>query len=254
MAPPKKKKKHQIPPSVLKVRHAYDQLKKANAEVKEAYMAIVLKLAIIAEFRDNDTGSHIIRISDYGCEIAKAIGMSAKEVEIYRFASPMHDMGKIAIPDAILKKEDRLTAEEFRVMKDHAAIGGRMFDGSASPILKAASDICHAHHEKWDGTGYPNGLKGDRIPIYARILALVDVFDALSTKRCYKEAWSYEDALKHIKKEAGKHFDPHLVNVFLKIQPQIRQIFESNRTIQGFLTDDAIRDLDLNLGGELKKS
>jgi putative two-component system response regulator len=239
MIPPKKKKplKKQVHPSVLKVRHAYEKLQKANDEVKEAYMAIVLKLAIIAEYRDSDTGGHIMRISDYGCEVAKALGLSAKEIEVFRFASPMHDIGKIATPDSILKKEGGLTPEEFEVMKGHTVIGARMFDGSASPILKAAADICRAHHEKWDGSGYPYGLKGDAIPLFARILAVVDVFDALTSKRCYKEAWSYEDALKHLKKGAGKHFDPHIINTFLKIQPQIRHIYESSQTIQSFLTD-----------------
>lgn len=236
MTPPKKKKKP-AHPSVLKIKNAYEQLQKANGEVKEAYMAIVLKLAIIAEYRDSDTGGHIMRISDYGCEVAKAIGMSAKDIEIFRFASPMHDIGKIATPDSILKKEGKLTPEEFEVMKTHTVIGARMFDGSPSPILKAAAEICRSHHERWDGLGYPYGLKGDQIPIFARILALVDVFDALLSKRCYKEAWDFEEVLKHIKAQAGKHFDPRLVNAFLKIQPQIRHIYESSRTIQSFLTD-----------------
>jgi putative two-component system response regulator len=242
---PSKKKKKPIPAGVLKVRHAYEKLQKANAEVKEAYMAIVLKLAIIAEYRDSDTGSHIMRISDYGCEIGKAVGLSDKEIEIYRFASPMHDIGKIAIPDSVLKKEGKLTPEEYEIMKGHSLIGARMFDGSPSPILKAAAEICRGHHEKWDGSGYPDGLKGDKIPIFARILALVDVFDALLSKRCYKEPWSFEDALKYIRKEAGKHFDPHLVSAFLKIQPQIRQIYESSQTIQSFLTDYEILSLKI---------
>ncbi len=242
MAPPKKKKKP-VHPSVLKIKSAYEQLQKANVEVKEAYMAIVLKLAIIAEYRDNDTGGHIMRISDYGCELARAIGLSEKDVEIYRFASPMHDIGKIATPDSILKKPGKLTPEEFEVMKSHAVIGARMFDGSPSPILKAAAEICRSHHEKWDGSGYPYGLKGDQIPLFGRILALVDVFDALLSKRCYKDAWDFEEVLKHIKSQAGKHFDPRLVNAFLKIQPQIRHIYESSQTIQSFLTDYEIMNL-----------
>lgn len=240
---PTSKKKKKIPPAVLKVRRAYEGLQKANQDVKEAYMAIVLKLAIISEYRDNDTGGHIMRISDYGCELAKALGLSAKEIEVFRFASPMHDIGKIATPDSILKKEGKLTPEEFEVMKSHTVIGARMFDGSASPILKAASEICRAHHERWDGLGYPYGLKGDQIPLFARILTLVDVFDALVSKRCYKEAWSFEDALKHIKAQAGKQFDPHLVNAFLKIQPQIRNVYESSQTIQSFLTDYEIANI-----------
>ncbi len=232
-----RKKKKPIPAGVLKVRQAYEKLQRANAEVKEAYAAIVLKLAIVAEYRDAGTGPHIMRISDYGCELAKAIVLSDKDIETYRFASPMHDIGKIAIPDTVLKKDGKLTAEEFEIMKGHAVIGARMFDGSPSPILKAAAEICRSHHERWDGTGYPDGLKGDKIPLYARILALVDVFDALLTRRCYKEPWSFEDAVRHIRQEAGKHFDPHLVSAFLKIQSRVRGIYESNQTIQSFLTD-----------------
>ena len=209
-------------------------------------MAIVLKLAIIAEFRDNDTGAHIMRISDYGCEVARAMGLSEKDIEIYRFASPMHDIGKIAIPDSILKKAGKLTLEEFEIMKGHAVIGARMFDNSNSPILKAAADICRAHHEKWDGSGYPYGLKGDKIPVFARILAVVDVFDALSSKRCYKDAWDVGDAVKYLKKEAGRHFDPHVVSVFLKILPRIRQIYDSNLTIQSFITDYEILNLKMD--------
>lgn len=243
MTPPKKKKKKPVHPSVVKIKHAYSQLQKANAEVKEAYMAIVLKLAVIAEYRDSDTGGHILRISDYGCEIAKAIGLSSKEIEIFRFASPMHDIGKIATPDSILKKKGKLTPDEYEIMKEHTVIGARMFEGSNSPILKAAADICRSHHEKWNGSGYPFGLKGDQIPLFGRILALVDVFDALLSKRCYKEAWEYEQVLKHIKADAGKHFDPHLVNVFLRIQPQLKHIYESSRTIQNFLIDDEILSL-----------
>lgn len=243
MIPSKKKKKKVVHPSVAKIKSAYEQLQKANGEVKEAYMAIVLKLAIIAEYRDNDTGGHIMRISDYGCEVAKGLGLSEKDIEIFRFASPMHDIGKIATPDSILKKAGKLTPEEFEVMKSHAVIGARMFDGSNSPILKAAADICRSHHEKWDGSGYPYGLKGDKIPLFGRILALVDVFDALLSKRCYKEAWSFEEALKYIRGQAGMHFDPHLVSVFLKIQPQIRHVYESSQTIQSFLTDYEIMSL-----------
>ena len=240
---PLKKKKKQVSPSVLKVRHAFEKLQQANAEVKEAYMAITLKLAIIAEHRDHDTGGHIIRISDYGCELGKALAWTAKELEVFRFASPMHDIGKIATPDSILKKQDHLTPAEFEVMKNHAAIGARMFEGSPSPILKAAAEICRSHHEKWDGSGYPDGLKGDKIPMFARVLALVDVFDALLSKRCYKDAWGYDEALKHIKGQAGKHFDPHMVNTFLKIQPQIKHIYESSQTIQSVLTDHDILGL-----------
>ncbi|MCA9396231.1 MAG: HD domain-containing protein [Candidatus Omnitrophica bacterium] len=226
------------------LKEAYLKLRKAHEEIKEAHMAIVLKLAIVAEYRDADTGAHIIRISDYGCELAKAIGLSEQEIENYRFASPMHDIGKIAIPDSILKKEGRLTESEFEVMKTHAEIGSKMFSGSNSPIMIAAADICKSHHEKWDGSGYPSGIKGEQIPLFGRILAIVDVFDALSTKRCYKDAWSFDDAVDYIKKQSGSHFDPALVRAFLKALPKIRHIYDSNIMIQNVLA--GLDELDVH--------
>jgi putative two-component system response regulator len=219
------------------VRKAYRDLKKAHQEIKEAHMAIVLRLAIIAEYRDPDTGAHIMRISDYGCEMCKGMGMSEEEIEVYRFASPLHDIGKIGIVDAILKKEGRLTPEEFKVMETHAIIGARMFDGSKSPILSAASDICRGHHEKWDGKGYPDGVKGEKIPLFARIVSVVDVFDAITSKRCYKEAWPFEESVRYIKTLAGNHLDPHLVSVFIKVLPKIRHIYKANKEIQTFISD-----------------
>ncbi len=222
------------------IRKAYEDLQKAHDEIKDAHMAIVLKLAIIAEFRDRDTGTHVMRISDYGCEICKVLGLTEKEIEIYRFASPMHDIGKIAIPDAILKKEGILTPDEFEVMKTHTIIGSRMFDSSSSAILKAAAEICLSHHEKWDGTGYPYGLKGEKIPLFGRILAIVDVFDALVSKRCYKDAWPFDETVKYIQDQSGKHFYPHGVNAMMKVLPQFKQIYMANRTIQSFIADYGI--------------
>jgi putative two-component system response regulator len=219
------------------IRRAYEDLQQAHEDIKEAYMAIALRLAILAEYRDPDTGAHILRISDYGCEVAKALKLHPKEIEIYRFASPLHDIGKIAIPDDILKKPGKLTAEEREVMKGHTVIGARMFDGSDSPILKGAADICRSHHEKWDGTGYPYGLKGEQIPLLARIVAVVDVFDALVSKRYYKDAWSVEDGVKYLRANAGTHFDPRVVRAFLKTLDSIRQIHEANRIIHSFIAD-----------------
>ena len=225
---------------VLEIKKAYAELKIAHEDIKEAHMAIVLRLAIVAEYRDNDTGAHIMRIADYGCELCKGLGLSEKEIEIYRFASPMHDIGKIAVPDAILKKEGKLTPDEFEVMKTHTIIGSRMFDGSKSPILKAASDICLSHHERWDGSGYPYGLKGDKIPLFGRIVSLVDVFDALLSKRCYKEAWSFEDSVKYVKEQSGKHFDPKLVNVFVRSLDKVKKVYQANRAIEMFITEYGI--------------
>lgn len=253
-SPGKKPRKTEGDSGASQIRKAYEELRKANQEIKEAHMAIVLKLAIIAEYRDADTGGHIMRLSEYGCEISKGLGLSEKDIEVYRFASPMHDIGKIATPDSILKKQGKLTREEFEVMKGHTIIGARMFDGSNSPILKAAADICRSHHERWDGSGYPYGLKGEKIPLFGRILAVVDVFDALLSKRCYKASWAYADGLQYIKKESGKHFDPKIVNTFIKVQEPIRHIFESNQIIQSFINDYEILGLkDFREGQEQKK-
>lgn len=223
--------------SLRQIKKAYEDLQKAHEDIREAHMAIVLRLAIIAEYRDPETGNHIIRISDYGCELAKAAGLSAKEVEIYRFSSPLHDIGKIAIADAILKKEEKLTAGEFDIMKTHTVIGARMFDRSRSPILEAASQICRSHHERWDGTGYPDGLKGDKIPLPARLVTVVDIFDAVVSKRCYKEAWSFDQGFRYILSLAGTQLDPRLVNAFTRTKSQIRQIYDANRTIETFIAE-----------------
>ena len=222
-------------PSSARIKKAYAELQLAHEEIKEAHMAIVLRLAIIAEYRDADTGAHILRISDYGCELAHALGLTEHEVEIYRFASPLHDIGKIAIPDSVLKKPGKLTPEEFDLMKGHTVIGSRMFDSSRSAILKAASDICRHHHERWDGKGYPDGLKGDKIPLMARIVSVVDIFDAVTSKRCYKEAWSFEEGFKYIRTLAGTQLDPHMVGAFTKIRKRIEDVYEANKTIQTFI-------------------
>jgi len=220
-----------------RIQKAYADLRQAHEEIKEAHMAIVLRLAIIAEYRDTDTGAHVLRVSEYCCALARALKMSEHEIEVLRFASPMHDIGKIGIPDSILKKPGKLTAEEFDLMKEHTLIGWRMFENATSPILRASAEICRCHHEKWDGTGYPAGLKGDKIPLSARIVALVDIFDAITSKRCYKDAWSFEESLKHIKSLAGNHLDPHIVSTFIKIKDTILGIYNANQKIQAFLAE-----------------
>lgn len=224
-------------PDAQRIKKAYADLQQAHDDIKEAHMAIVLRLAIIAEYRDPDTGAHILRISDYGREVGRAVGLSESELEVYRFASPLHDIGKIAIPDAILKKKGKLTAGEFEVMKGHTVIGSRMFDGSKSLILKAAADICRSHHERWDGTGYPDKVKGEAIPLFARLVAVVDIFDAVTSKRCYKDAWSFEEGIKYIKTLSGTHLDPRLVNAFVRSRSRIREVYEANATIQTFITE-----------------
>lgn len=231
-----------------RIRSAYAELERAHQDIKEAHMAIVLRLAIVAEYRDEDTGAHIMRISEYGSALAKEIGLSEAEIETFRFSSPLHDIGKIAIPDYILKKKGKLTEKEFEIMKDHTVIGARMFENSSSPILRAAADICRSHHEKWDGSGYPFGLKGEKIPLMARITTLVDVFDALTSKRCYKEAWPFQMGVDYLKEGAGKQFEPRLVNAFVRIQPTIKKIYEANLSLQ-----KTIKELNMPEIGNVKE-
>jgi putative two-component system response regulator len=201
-------------------------------------MEMILRLAIAAEYKDADTGNHILRISDYSMILAEALGLSEEEVEILRYASPMHDIGKIGIPDKILQKPGKLTPEEWTVMKTHAELGARFFRNSKSPILAAASLIAESHHEKYDGSGYPKGLKGEEIPLYGRIVAIVDVFDAIVSKRCYKEKTSFEHGIKYLQDIAGTHLDPKLVDLFVKNQKKVREVYNANVAIEDFLKED----------------
>ena len=220
-----------------KLKKAYEDLERLHREIKESYIEMILNLAIAAEYKDPDTGNHILRISDYAMELARTLGLSADEQEVLRYASPMHDIGKLGIPDRILQKPGKLTPEEWEVMKQHTLIGARMFQSSRSPILKAASDIARTHHEKYDGSGYPHGLKGKEIPLFGRIVALVDVFDAIVSKRCYKEKSSFEEGFSYIQSLAGNHLDPDLVALFVKIGPKIRAIYDANLSIQNYIDD-----------------
>ncbi|MGH7198037.1 MAG: HD-GYP domain-containing protein, partial [Candidatus Omnitrophota bacterium] len=162
---------------------------------------------------------------------------SEEDVETLRYASPMHDIGKIAIPDAILKKPGKLTPEEWEVMKQHTVIGSKIFQNSRSSILRAAAQIALTHHEKYDGSGYPRGLKGEDIPIFGRITAVVDVFDAVLSKRCYKAASTFDEAFSYIESLAGTHLDPKLVEAFVRIKKKIISIYEANTVIQHFVND-----------------
>ena len=211
------------------------ELEQANLKIREAHIEMIMRLAVAAEYRDPDTGAHIIRMSDYATELAKALKLSDDEVEIIRYASPMHDIGKIAIPDKILLKEDKLTPEEFEVMKTHTVIGARFFQNAKSPLLQAAHDIALSHHENFDGTGYPQGLKGEAIPLYARIVSTADIFDAMVSKRCYKKAYSFEESLEYVKSLAWKQLDPQLVYLFVQSEKNIRKIYQANKTIESFV-------------------
>jgi len=189
-------------------------LKTVHEELQEAYFDTIQRLVAAAEYRDKDTGDHIIRMSRYSAFIAEKIGFSETDVQNILFASTMHDVGKIGIPDNILLKKGKLTHEEFEIIKTHCTIGARILSNSKSKILQLAESITLTHHEKWNGKGYPRGLSENEIPVEGRIVALADVLDALTSKRPYKEPYSFETACDIIKNERGKHFDPEITDVF----------------------------------------
>ena len=192
--------------------------------IRRAHEETILRLLSASRYRDEETGAHIKRTGLYGELFAEVLGWPADEVRNIRMAAPMHDLGKIGIPDSILQKPGKLTAEEFAVMKTHTTIGARMLEGSASPMLQMAHEIALCHHERWDGSGYPNGLSGLAIPETARIVALADVYDALTHRRVYHAAKTEEEAVDIMEAGRGKHFDPFLFSIFLALLPEIRRI------------------------------
>ncbi|MFI3120364.1 MAG: response regulator [Methylococcaceae bacterium] len=192
------------------------EVKKATADLQAREKEMVLRLSKAAEHRDPETGQHLIRMANYSRLIARELGLSEKEQELILEAAPMHDIGKVATPDAILLKQGKLTQEEFLIMKQHAEIGYNILSGSDSLLIQTAAIIALNHHEKFDGTGYQHGFKGETIPIYARIVAVADVFDALTSARPYKKAWNLDDAVQFLRDQAGFHFDPKCVEAFFK--------------------------------------
>lgn len=193
-------------------------------ELKESQTEILRRLAKAGEFRDNDTGNHVTRVSHSCRALARAAGINAHLTEMIYMASPLHDIGKIGVPDHILLKKGRLNEEEQVIMRQHVEFGVEMLGNHAAPVLQVACSIAQHHHEKWDGTGYPNALAGQAIPVEARIVAICDVFDALTSVRPYKVAWTVENALAFLRENAGSHFDPHLVDLFVQILPEIETI------------------------------
>ena len=193
-------------------------------ELRETRLQIVQRLGRAAEYKDNETGMHVIRMSHFSQLLALAAGCSPAWAEDLLNAAPMHDVGKIGIPDAVLRKPGPLDADEWATMRRHPEIGAEIIGEHPSGVLQLAREIALAHHEKWDGSGYPRGLAGEAIPLSARIVAIADVFDALTTRRPYKEPWPVQDALDHIAAQAGKHFDPALVALFAPLLPQLLEI------------------------------
>ena len=193
-------------------------------ELRASRLQIVQCLGRAAEYKDNETGRHVIRMSLYAQQLALAAGCSAAWAEDLLHAAPMHDIGKIGIPDAVLLKPGPLDAPEWEVMRTHPHIGAEIIGNHGAHMLQLARSIALAHHEKWDGSGYPGQLAGEAIPLEARICAIVDVFDALTSTRPYKKPWSTEDAVAHIQSQAGKHFEPRLVDLFVALLPQLLPI------------------------------
>ncbi len=197
------------------------------AQLKRSYHDAIYMLGEASEFKDTDTGVHIWRMAGYSSALAAASGWDAAACRQLELAAPMHDIGKLSIPDAILHKPGKLDAEEWTVMQTHSTVGYKILSkSSAAPILQMAATVALRHHEKWDGSGYPDGLAGEEIPEMARIVAIADVFDALSMTRPYKEAWPLDRVMETMTSSAGTHFDPRLIEHFVRIQPQIVAIMD----------------------------
>ena len=183
-------------------------------ELKAAYTDTILRLSVAAEYKDRETANHIRRVAHYSAVIADELGFEPERVEMIRSAAPMHDVGKIGIPEAILQKPGKLTADEFGEMMNHTILGARLFDGAEAPLLKTSATVALTHHERYDGSGYPHGLRGSQIPIEGQIIALADVFDALSSDRCYKPAYPIEQCVEIIQKDCSHHFHPDVIRAF----------------------------------------
>lgn len=221
-----------------KVRRATRQLEDlvflvSHDELQNAHLETIHRLAVAAEFKDDNTGAHLERVSRYSEALARGAGLSEAEVADIRHAAPMHDIGKIGIPEHILLKPGKLNAEELAVMRTHPVLGGRILANPGSNLLRRAREIALGHHERFDGKGYPAGAKGEAIPLAARIVGLADVFDALTTVRPYKEAFSPERAAEMIRRERGGQFDPELTGIFDRLFGQFMELLESLREPEG---------------------
>jgi putative two-component system response regulator len=194
-----------------------ERVEQRTSQLQESQYEVLQRLGRAAEYRDDDTGQHTNRVGHFAAEIGRRVGMNPVEVELLHAAAPLHDVGKIGITDSILLKPGRLTSEEFATMKAHATIGANLLSGGQSGLVQLAELIARTHHERWDGSGYPQGLRGEEIPLCGRIVALADVFDALTHERPYKQAWPVAQAAQEIQNQSGRQFDPHLVSIFLQM-------------------------------------
>jgi len=203
-------------------------VRKQTRQIRQTQEETIIRLLTALESRDEETGGHVRRIGLYSAYLAQAAGWSTEKIDDLRLAAPMHDIGKIGVPDAILQKNGKLTVEEFEIIKSHTTIGGQILGDSEFPMLQMAHDIALYHHERWEGSGYPMDLTGDKIPDVARIVALVDVYDALSQDRVYRKASPEEEVLELMAVGRGNHFDPFFYDLFLDAIPAFRQIAQEN--------------------------
>lgn len=204
-----------------------EKVRTRTEELVRASETFVRKLATICEVRDSGTGMHILRIGKYVRVIGEAMGLPQDACSLIERAAPLHDVGKIAVPEEILLKPGRLSASEFEHVKEHASAGQRLLAEHDSQMLKVAATIAANHHERWDGSGYPNGLRGEMIPLEARLTAICDVFDVLTSRRHYKDPWSVQNAIDYLVSEAGRQFDPQLVDLFVRSIDRIERIRET---------------------------
>ncbi|MBM6550215.1 response regulator [Marinomonas ostreistagni] len=202
-------------------------IEQRTSQLKEALVSAVNMLSEAGTYNDEHTGSHMWRMADYCAVLARSLGWPEDKVEHLQLAAPMHDTGKIGIPDSILKAPRKLTEEEWVIMRQHPSIGAEILGKSQAPLFQIAAQVALGHHEKWDGSGYPKGLAGEDIPIAARIVALADVFDALTMERPYKKAWPIEEAYQYLRDQAGSHFDPKLVELFIAQDEEVRAVKRS---------------------------
>ena len=200
-----------------KIEEATKDIINLNKEIEDTQKEVIFRMGAIGETRSKETGNHVKRVAEYSKLLALYYGLGEDEAELLKQVSPMHDIGKVGIPDNILNKPGKFTDKEFEIMKQHSKIGYDMLSGTDKPLLKAASIVAYEHHEKWSGGGYPRGIKGEEIHIFGRITALADVFDALGSDRCYKKKWDDEKIFTLFKEERGRHFEPKLVDIFFEM-------------------------------------
>ncbi|PXW89639.1 putative two-component system response regulator [Nitrosomonas sp. Nm84] len=205
---------------------ALNEINALNHEIIETQGELLFRLSEVCESRSRETGSHVKRVSEFSYLFAKHYGCSNEEAELIKYASPMHDIGKIGIPDSILHKAGKLDPEEWRIMQSHPVLGYEILHGSPRPLIALAAQIAYEHHEKWDGAGYPRQISGNEISLAGRIVACADVLDALSCARCYKPAWEIDMVMTYFREESGKHFDPSLVEILLSQQKEFLNIID----------------------------